>query len=40
MMLKPKRLLLLEQNIKEIKEDIGILGLNISDLQKAVIPRR
>ena len=39
-MLKPKRLLLLEQKIKEIKEDIGIFGLNVSNLEKAVIPRK
>lgn len=39
MVLKLKRLFLLEHNIKEIKEDIGIFGLNIFNLQKAVIPR-
>ena len=29
---------LLKQNIKEIKEDISIVKLNISNLHKAVIP--
>ena len=32
--------LLLEQITKEIKEDIGVVTLNISNLLKAVIPRK
>ena len=36
--LKWKKLLLLEQNTKEIKEGTTIIKLNISSLHKAVIP--
>ena len=35
---KSKQLLLLEQNAKEMKEDLSIVELNISNLYKAVIP--
>ena len=33
-----KHLFILKQNTKEIKEDISIVKLNISNLHKAVIP--
>ena len=39
MLLKPKTPFL-EQNTKEIKEDIGVVTLNISNLLNAVIPRK
>ena len=37
--IKVKKHLLLEQNIKEVKEDISIVTLNIPNFHKAVIPR-
>ena len=39
MSFKSKNLLLLQQNTKEIKEDISIVKLNISKFHKAFIPR-
>ena len=33
-----KHLFILKQNTKEIKEDISIVKLNISNLHKAIIP--
>ena len=39
MLWKSKRHLLLEQNTKEIQEDISIFKLNISNLNKAFISR-
>ena len=39
MSFKSKNLLLLQQNTKEIKEDINIVKLNISKFHKAFIPR-
>ena len=38
MLIKSKRNLLLQQNSKEIKQDISIINLNVSNHHKAVLP--
>ena len=39
MLLKSKNNFKLEQNVKEVKEDISIVTLNIHNFHKAIIPR-